>query len=93
MRHAISGGLWLHRFTLNSEPMAHLVSSDREAILGAGSALGMQRQWVQFKPLRDVDTGEPVDCWHWDLLRERLSLALEMAEDIVPLTTGRPTRR
>lgn len=90
MRHALSGGLWLHRFRLNGEPMAHLVSSDRDAILRAGCALGLQRQWVQFKPLCDVDTGEQVDCWHWDLLRERLSLALELAAERAPLTIGRP---
>ena len=33
MLHALGGGLWLHRHVYRGEPMAHLVSSDRELLV------------------------------------------------------------
>jgi hypothetical protein len=90
MRHALSGGLWLHRFVLNGEPMAHLVSSDRDAVIRAGRVIGMDERWIQFKKLKSLDSGEAVDSWHWDLLRHRLDLALELATKKVPQGVGRP---
>ena len=38
MIHAMDGGLWLHRHVWKGRPMAHLVSTDREALL-AGTPL------------------------------------------------------
>lgn len=90
MRHALSGGLWLHRFVLNGEPMAHLLSSDRSAVERAGEVLGMQPQWIQFKVLKDLDTGAPVQSWHWDLLRDRLAEAVKLAGDRRAAGRGRP---
>jgi hypothetical protein len=59
--------MWLHRWRLDGEPMAHLVSSDREALLTWGAAHGLDARWIQYKPLRDPATGERRPCWHWDL--------------------------
>ena len=67
MMHALDGGLWLHRFSLNGIRMAHLVSSDREALLEWGRAMGLDGRWIQYKPLRDPRTGARVPAWHWDL--------------------------
>ena len=47
--------------------MAHLVSSDRRLLLQAGEVLGMEPSWLQYKPLKDPDTAERVEAWHWDL--------------------------
>ena len=70
--YALDGGLWLHRFTLAGEPMAHLVSSDRDALLAWGEAQGLDPRWIQYKPLRDPRTGQRVPAWHWDLVGDRL---------------------
>lgn len=70
--------------------MAHLLSSNRQAVLDAGKLLDMQCEWIQYKELKDVATGNPVDSWHWDLLRERLSRAVELAGPKVPILEGRP---
>ena len=67
-RHALRGGLWLHRFRLNGEPMAHLVSSDRARLLEVGRELGMKREWLQDRPLKHPDDGHRYAAWHWDLL-------------------------
>lgn len=72
MIHALGGGLWLHRHNLNGVPMAHLVSSDREALLAWGEAHGLDPRWLQDKPLKDPRTGERVPAWHWDLVGDRL---------------------
>ena len=52
--------------------MAHVVSSDREALLSVGRALELQPAWLQYKPLKDPRTGQRVPAWHWDLWGERL---------------------
>lgn len=84
MRHALSGGLWLHRFRLDGQPMAHLISSDQQGLLLAGAELGMSAEWLQFKPLKDPDGGVRVDAWHWDLLGPRLELAIRRAAPKTP---------
>jgi len=68
MIHAMDGGLWLHRHEYRGHRMAHLVSTDRERLLEAGRALGMSRERLQYKPLKDPRTGERRDAWHWDLV-------------------------
>lgn len=65
---AMDGGLWLHRHILNGTPMAHLVSTDREALLDYGRVVGLSRERLQYKPLKDPRTGERREAWHWDLL-------------------------
>jgi hypothetical protein len=72
MCHALDGGIWLHRHRLDGEPMAHVVSADRERLLEWGRLLGMQPRWLQYKPLKDPRTGARVEAWHWDLVGERL---------------------
>jgi hypothetical protein len=72
LRHALDGGLWLHRFTLDGRPMAHLVSSDRERLLLWGRKAGLDLRWIQYKPLKDPRTGARVPMWHWDLWGEHL---------------------
>ncbi len=52
--------------------MAHVVSSDRDALLSMGRALDLQPAWLQYKPLKDPRTGQRVPAWHWDLWGERL---------------------
>lgn len=84
MRHALDGGLWLHRFVLRGERWAHMVSSDREALLGAGARLGLRGEWLQYKPLKHPETGERVEAWHWDLRGGRLTLALRLAAPRAP---------
>ena len=49
-------------------PMAHLVSSDREALVLYGRPLGLNPHRLAYKPLRDPKTGERRDAWHWDLV-------------------------
>ena len=68
--HALEGGLWLHRFALRGRPMAHLVSSDRDALLAWGEAHGLDGRWIQYKPLKDPRSGKRVPMWHWDLIGE-----------------------
>ncbi|HUC40570.1 MAG TPA: hypothetical protein VMR92_07025 [Gemmatimonadales bacterium] len=54
--------------------MVHLVSSDKERLLELGRALGFQPRWLQYKPLKDPDTGVRVEAWHWDVWGEKLQL-------------------
>jgi hypothetical protein len=68
MEHAMDGGLWLHRHVWRGVPMAHLVSTDREALLAYGRAVGIPAERLQDKPLRDPRTGERRATWHWDLV-------------------------
>ena len=72
MIHAMDGGLWLHRHTLNGEPMAHLVSTDRERLLAYGRSVGLPDHRLQYKPLKDPRTGARREAWHWDLLKRFL---------------------
>lgn len=67
MLFALDGGVWLHRYRLRDEPMAHLVSSDRAQLLAIGRDLGLHPAWLQDKPLKDPRTGLRVPAWHWDL--------------------------
>ena len=50
--------------------MAHLVSSDRDALIAWGEAHGLDGRWIQYKPLKDPRSGERVPMWHWDLIGE-----------------------
>lgn len=72
LEHALDGGLWLHRYTLDDRPMAHLVSGDRDALLGWGAAHGFDERWLQYKPLRDPRTGIRIPAWHWDLWEDQV---------------------
>ena len=74
MRFALRGGVWLHRHKIDDEPMVHLVSSDKERLLALGRELGFQARWLQYKPLKDPDTGVRVPAWHWDVWGEKLRL-------------------
>jgi hypothetical protein len=67
MIYAMDGGLWLHRHVWRGEPMAHLVSTDRERLLAYGRAVGLPASRLQYKPLRDPRTGARREAWHWDL--------------------------
>ena len=67
MTYAMEGGLWLHRHVWKGRPMAHLVSTNKEALLAYGKAVGIPADRLQFKPLRDPRTDERRDAWHWDL--------------------------
>ena len=69
---AMDGGLWLHRHLYKGEPMAHLVSTDRELLLRYGRAVGMPDERLQYKPLKDPRTGQRRPAWHWDLVRQFL---------------------
>jgi len=73
MRYALDGGVWLHRHRLHGEPMAHLVSADRERLLAVGRELGLHPAWLQYKPLKHPHTGRRVPAWHWDLWGARLA--------------------
>ena len=84
VRHALDGGLWLHRFTLRGEPWAHLVSADRQGLLAAGRVLDLPPQWLQYRPLTDPRLARRVDAWHWDLRHDRLRQALALAAPKVP---------
>jgi len=68
MMFAMSGGLWLHRHVWKGTPMAHLVSTNRGALVSWGLSVGLNPQRLQFKPLRDPASGERRDAWHWDLV-------------------------
>ncbi len=74
MRFALNGGVWLHRHKIHDEPMVHLVSSDKERLLELGRALGFHARWLQYKPLKDPDTGVRVEAWHWDVWGDKLRL-------------------
>ena len=80
MIHALDGGLWLHRHSYNGEPMAHLVSSDRQSLLRAGEQIGLRPEWLQRKPLKDPRTGKRVNAWHWDLRSWSLEACLPLVE-------------
>ncbi len=75
VRHALEGGLWLHRWRMDGRPMAHLVSSDRDALIAWGENHGLNARWIQYKPLKNPDTGQRVPCWHWDLWEEQIPTA------------------
>ena len=79
MIYALDGGLWFHLHTWRGERMAHMVSADRDALLRAGNALGLNPTWLQYQQLRDPRTGERVDAWHWDLRGVHLSRAATAA--------------
>jgi hypothetical protein len=64
---ALDGGVWFHRHKLRGEPLAHLVSVDRDCLLAVGAALGLEPAWLQYKPLKDPRTGVRVAAWHWDV--------------------------
>lgn len=68
MLFAMSGGLWLHRHVWKGTPMAHLVSTNRQALINWGLSVGLNPHRLQFKPLRDPARGERRDAWHWDLV-------------------------
>jgi hypothetical protein len=82
--YALDGGMWLHRFTLRGEPWAHLVSSDRQALLKAGHLLALREEWLQHRPLKHPQKGVRIDAWHWDLRGRRLERALALAAPKVP---------
>jgi hypothetical protein len=67
MIHAMDGGLWLHRHVWKGRQMAHLVSTDRAALLRYGAEIGIAASRLQFKPLKDPRTGVRREAWHWDL--------------------------
>ena len=64
----VDGGLWLHRHVWRGTPMAHLVSTDRGALLAYGRLVGLDARRLQYKPLKDPRTGGRRDAWHWDLV-------------------------
>ena len=64
----MDGGLWLHRHEYRGHRMAHLVSTDRAALVAYGRAAGMPIERLQYKPLKDPRTGARRDAWHWDLV-------------------------
>jgi hypothetical protein len=68
MIHAMDGGLWLHFHVWKRHPMAHLLSTDREALIKYGILHGLPLSRLQFKRLKDPRTGKGVDTWHWDLV-------------------------
>ena len=67
MIHAMNGGLWLHRHVWKGRPMAHLVSTNKAALLAYGAQAGIPAQRLQCKPLKDPATGIRREAWHWDL--------------------------
>lgn len=67
MTFAMEGGLWLHRHVYRGQPMAHLVSTDRQRLLAYGREVGLPPERLQYKPLKDPRTGIRRDAWHWDL--------------------------
>ena len=64
----MDGGLWMHRHVWKGTPMAHLVSTDRAALLAYGAAHGLAPERLQYKPLKDPRTGVRRPAWHWDLV-------------------------
>lgn len=68
MTYAMDGGLWLHRHVYRGQPMAHLVSTDRQKLLDYGREVGLSPQRLQYKPLKDPRTGVRREAWHWDLV-------------------------
>jgi hypothetical protein len=78
MIHALDGGLWFHGHTYNGEAMAHLVSSDKQALLAVGRRMGLRPEWLQYKPLKHPRTGVRVEAWHWDLRGRSLAAGRRM---------------
>ncbi len=76
MIHAMDGGLWLHRHVWKGTPMAHLVSTNRAALLAYGRDVGLPATRLQFKALKDPRTGVRRDAWHWDLVSRFLPPAV-----------------
>lgn len=72
MIYAMEGGLWLHRHVWYGTAMAHLVSTNRAALLAYGESVGLPAHRLQAKPLKDPRTGERRDAWHWDLVGRNL---------------------
>ena len=68
MLHAMDGGLWLHRHVWKGTKMAHLVSTDRVALLAYGHAHGLAPERLQYKPLKDPRPGLRRPAWPWDLV-------------------------
>lgn len=68
MTYAMDGGLWLHRHVYRGQPMAHLVSTDRQKLLDYGHEVGLPPERLQYKPLKDPRTGVRREAWHWDLV-------------------------
>ena len=68
MTYAMGGGLWLHRHVFRGQPMAHLVSTDRQLLLAYGREVGLPPERLQYKPLKDPRTGIRRAAWHWDLV-------------------------
>ena len=54
--------------------MVHLVSSDKDRLLALAAELGMRASWLQYKPLKDPETGIRVEAWHWDIWGDKLLL-------------------
>lgn len=67
MVYAMDGGLWLHRHVWKGRPMAHVVSTDRGALLAYGASIGICPDRLQYKPLKDPRTEQRREAWHWDL--------------------------
>ena len=63
----MEGGLWLHRHVWKGRAMAHLVSTDREALLAYGRWVGIPVGRLQYKRLKDPRSGERREAWHFDL--------------------------
>jgi hypothetical protein len=89
---ALDGGVWLHRHVLDGEPMVHLVSADKERLFALGRELGLERAWLQYKPLKDPRTGIRVPAWHWDVWGARLRRLDPGAADAPPGDAGAPRR-
>lgn len=47
--------------------MAHVVSTDRRALLAYGASIGISPDRLQYKPLKDPRTEQRCEAWHWDL--------------------------
>jgi hypothetical protein len=67
MMHAMMGGLWLHRHVWKGRPMAHLVSIDRGRLIEVAIEIRFPVERLQFKALKDPQTGQRRDAWHFDL--------------------------
>jgi hypothetical protein len=72
MIYAMNGGLWLHRHVWKGRPMAHLVSTNRQRLIEYGRSMGLPIARLQYKPLKDPQTGVRQDAWHWDLVGDLL---------------------
>jgi hypothetical protein len=66
--HALAGGLWLHHHEWRWRAMAHLVSADRDALERVGLGLGLHPARLQYRPIRNPESGDREPAWHWDLV-------------------------